>query len=62
VLRRGVPTHMQGFASPKDIASVLRHTNPQTAQEHYVMTVAESVRAAQDKLAEKLLGHAVPMV
>jgi integrase len=55
VLRRTVATHLQGLGSPKDIAAILRHTNPSTAQEHYVQMVADSVKQAQEKLADLLL-------
>jgi integrase len=55
VLRRTVATHLQGLGSPKDVASILRHKNPSTAQEHYVQMVADSVKQAQEKLADLLL-------
>ena len=55
ILRRSVATHMQSLASPQDIAGVLRHTRPQTAAEHYVQIVPESVRQAGERLAAAIL-------
>ena len=54
-LRRTLGTQMQGLGSQRDIATMLRHKNPQTAAEHYTMAMAESVRAAQNRLADALL-------
>jgi integrase len=56
VLRRTVATHVQGIGSAKDTQTMLRHTKPDTAQEHYVQPVEDSVRSAVDKLAATLLG------
>ena len=45
-----------GMGSAKDVQTMLRHTKPDTAQEHYVQPVEDSVRSAVDKLAATLLG------
>jgi integrase len=55
ILRRSVATHMQSLASPQDIAGMLRHTRPQTAAEHFVQIVPESVRQASERLAAAIL-------
>lgn len=55
VLRRSVATHLQGLGSPKDVASILRHRQTNTAQAHYVQMVEQSVREATEKLARALL-------
>jgi integrase len=56
ILRRSVATHMQCLGSPQDIAGLLRHTRPQTAAEHYVQIIPESVRQAGERLAVAILG------
>jgi integrase len=56
MLRRSVATHLQHLGTPTDIAELLRHKDPATAQANYVQAISESVRAAQNKLAKKLLG------
>lgn len=55
VLRRTVATHAQHLGSPKDIATLLRHKQVETAQAHYVQVIEQSVRETGEKLAEKLL-------
>jgi hypothetical protein len=44
------------MGSAKDVQTMLRHTKPDTAQEHYVQPVEDSVRSAVDKLSATLLG------
>ena len=55
VLRRTVATHAQHLGSPQDIATILRHRKTDTAQEHYVQAINETVRATSEKLAKTLL-------
>jgi integrase len=55
ILRRTVATHLQWLGSPHDIAGVMRHTKPNTAAEHYIQVVDESVRQAAERLASVLL-------
>jgi integrase len=55
VLRRTVATHAQHLGSPKDIATILRHKKVETAQEHYVQVIEETVKKTGDRLAAKLL-------
>src|SRR5262249_41164880 len=52
ILRRTVATHAQSLGSAKDIASLLRHTKPDTAALHYTQTQADSVRRTVEKLAK----------
>jgi integrase len=52
ILRRTVATHAQSLGSAKDIASVLRHTRPDTAAIHYTQTQDESVRRTVERLSE----------
>jgi hypothetical protein len=40
----------RSMGSAKDTQTMLRHTKPDTAQEHYVQPVEDSVRSAVDKL------------
>ena len=54
-LRRTVATHAQGMGSPKDIQTILRHKKAETAQQHYIQVIDESVKATTEKLAVKLL-------
>jgi integrase len=56
ILRRTVSTHAQGFGSAKDIASILRHTKPDTAALHYTQTQDESVRRTVERLSELIQG------
>jgi integrase len=56
ILRRSVATHMQNLGSPQDIAAMLRHRRSQTAAEHYVQIIPESVRQASETLAAAILG------
>jgi integrase len=55
MLRRSVATHAQGLGSPKDLASIMRHRKPETAQINYVQMIDASVREATEKLAKALL-------
>lgn len=55
VLRRTVATHAQHLGSPKDIATILRHKQVETAQEHYMQVIEETVKKTGDRLAAKLL-------
>lgn len=54
-LRRTVATHAQGMGSPKDIQTIMRHKKAETAQQHYIQVIDESVKATTEKLASKLL-------
>ena len=45
-LRRTSSTHIQEYASVKDLQGHLRHTNPQTTLTHYTKLIPESLRAA----------------
>jgi integrase len=56
ILRRTVSTHAQGLRSAKDIASILRHTQPDTAALHYTQTQDESVRRTVERLSELIQG------
>ncbi len=55
ILRRTVATHMQHLGSPKDIQTIMRHRKAETAAQHYVQVIDESVKAATERLAVKLL-------
>ena len=44
--RRTSSTHIQDYASVKDLQGHLRHTNPQTTLKHYTKVIPESLRAA----------------
>jgi integrase len=52
IIRRTVATHAQNLGSAKDIASLLRHTKPDTAALHYTQTQDESVRRTVERLAQ----------
>jgi integrase len=54
-LRRTVATHAQNLGSPKDIQTIMRHKKAETAQQHYIQVIDESVKATTEKLASKLL-------
>jgi integrase len=45
-LRRTSSTHIQEYASVKELQAHLRHTNPQTALKHYTKVIPESLHAA----------------
>lgn len=51
VLRRTVATHAQHLGSPKDIATLMRHRKVETAQQHYIQAIEETVKATGEKLA-----------
>jgi len=55
VLRRTVATHLQDMASPKTIATLMRHKQVATAQAHYIQAIEDTVRKTGEKLAERLL-------
>lgn len=55
ILRRTVATHMQHLGSPKDIQTIMRHKKAETAAQHYVQVIDETVRATTEKLADALL-------
>jgi integrase len=55
VLRRTVATHAQDLGSPKDIATLMRHKQVQTSQEHYIQAIEETVKQTGEKLAAKML-------
>ena len=45
-LRRTSSTHIQEYASVKELQAHLRHTNPQTALKHYTKVIPETKQAA----------------
>jgi integrase len=55
ILRRTVATHMQHLGSTKDIQTIMRHKKAETAAQHYVQVIDESVKATTERLAGKLL-------
>jgi len=55
ILRRTVATHAQHLGSPKDIASIMRHKKVETAQQHYIQMIDETVKQAVEKLSVKML-------
>ena len=52
--RRTSSTHIQDYASVKDLQGHLRHTNPQTTLKHYTKVIPESLRAAVNALDENI--------
>jgi integrase len=55
ILRRTVATHAQHLGSPKDIATLMRHKKVETAQQHYIQAIDETVRETGELLATKVL-------
>jgi integrase len=55
ILRRTAATHAQDLGSPKDIQTILRHKKLETAQQHYVQAIEETVKRTSERLAEKML-------
>jgi len=55
ILRRTVATHAQHLGSPKDIATLMRHKKVETAQQHYIQAIDETVRETGELLATKML-------
>ncbi len=55
VLRRTVATHAQSLGSPKDISTIMRHKKTETAQQHYIQAIEETVKQTTEKLADKML-------
>jgi integrase len=55
ILRRTVATHAQHLGSPKDIATLMRHKKVETAQQHYIQAIDETVRETGELLAAKVL-------
>ena len=55
ILRRTVATHAQHLGSPKDIATLMRHKKVETAQQHYIQAIDETVRETSELLAAKVL-------
>jgi integrase len=55
ILRRTVATHAQSLGSPRDIASILRHKKVETAQQHYIQVIDETVKETTEKLSAKML-------
>jgi integrase len=55
MLRRTVATHAQHLGSPKDIATLMRHKQVETAQREYIQSLEETVRDMGERLAGKLL-------
>ena len=56
--RRTSSTHIQDYASVKDLQGHLRHTNPQTTLKHYTKVIPESLRAAVAALDENIASAA----
>jgi integrase len=56
--RRTSSTHIQDYASVKDLQGHLRHTNPQTTLKHYTKVIPESLRAAVEALDENIAAAA----
>ena len=56
--RRTSSTHIQDYASVKDLQGHLRHTNPQTTLKHYTKVIPESLRAAVAALDENIAAAA----
>ena len=54
--RRTVATHAQHLGSPKDIATLMRHKQVETAQREYIQSLEVTVRDMGERLAGKLLG------
>jgi integrase len=54
--RRTSSTHIQNYASVKDMQRHLRHTDPQTTLKHYAKVIPESLRAAVAALDQKITG------
>lgn len=57
-LRRTSSTHIQEYASVKELQAHLRHTNPQTALKHYTKVIPESLHAAVAALDEDIAAAA----
>jgi integrase len=55
ILRRTVATHAQHLGSPKDIATLMRHKKVETAQQHYIQAIDQTVRETGELLATKML-------
>ena len=55
MLRRTSATHLQHLGSSKDIQTIMRHKKAETAAQHYIQVIDESVRATAERLAGKLL-------
>lgn len=55
ILRRTVATHAQHLGSPKDISAVMRHKKVETAQQHYIQVMEETVRQTVEKISAKML-------
>jgi len=55
ILRRTVATHAQHLGSPKDISVIMRHKKVETAQQHYIQMIDETVKQAVEKLSVKML-------
>jgi hypothetical protein len=52
---RTVATHAQHLGSPKDIATLMRHKKVETAQQHYIQAIDQTVRETGELLATKVL-------
>jgi site-specific recombinase XerC len=55
IMRRSVATHAQHLGSPKDITTVMRHKREETAAQHYIQVIEQTVRDTTERLAAKLL-------
>ena len=54
ILRRTVATHAQNLGSMKSLQAIMRHRQIETAQQHYVQIVTESVRETVEALSVKM--------
>jgi hypothetical protein len=50
-----VATHAQHLGSPKDIATLMRHKKVETAQQHYIQAIDQTVRETGELLATKMM-------
>ena len=57
--RRSSSTHIQSYATVKDMQRHLRHTNPQTTLKHYAKVIPESLRSAVAALDAQITGAPV---
>jgi integrase len=55
MVRRSVATHAAELGTLKTVSEILGHKRMQTTQETYIQTIAESVKTAAGRLADKLL-------
>ena len=54
--RRTSSTHIQSYATVKDMQRHLRHTDPRTTLKHYAKVIPESLRAAVAALDAQIIG------